>query len=796
MLELMVRGRVRRVLVVVPPGLMEQWSQELWDKFGLEFRIIGNASDLAAAQESLPAGVSPWDALPRVITSVDYLKKETVRHRALRKAWDLIIVDEAHALAESGTPQNPYRTQRARLGQALREASRSLLLLTATPHNGYAHAFRSLLELVEPTAATFRGEQQDQRRRVTVAMIRRMKSQIVRPGDGPQDPVFPARTVEGIPVFTAGEAGVLLREVLSYCSRTLRQARGTEEEELIGFAMQIVKKRALSSQQALARTIEHRLEALEQEEAREDPPSNAQLREFQADLPLTETQTESTARRILRAAIPKDERRRNAEVRALKKIRSLLRRLHGFDPKLDALLAEVKRVLAEDPAEKVIVFTEYRDTLDAIRARFDADPTFQGAYVILQGGLTRRQRLQRQEQFARPETRLLLATDAASEGLNLQQHCRRVLHVELPWNPNRLEQRNGRVDRYGQTRPPIVRYLYYPDSPEEDVLSRLVQKIEQMAQDYVSTPDVLGLLEGTEWVQSELTSLDPEANDLESRKNRLLQLFEDRTSEFVRELKPLLLAGQADDGAWHHELDILHTTQPLLPDDEELEQAVLSMLAPKRPNHCRMWRACTASWFPGPTAALACARCTRQPRFAVRWPPATGGTRSNTSRHSTPWSDPSPPTLAAVSCKPTPARAPCRHAAWRPAWSPPQKQPPWCSRFWVVSRGLLGFSRSTSCRSAWIETGSSSEVRKKMLAGFVRNPRVTWNLACWRLCSETTSIRCWPLPNRRPVPGWKSAPPSCGSIASVWRRPCGKTWNETRGIGWPRSKNRNCADAA
>ncbi|MER3399385.1 MAG: hypothetical protein C4316_12835 [Chloroflexota bacterium] len=573
MLELMARGRVRRVLVVVPPGLMEQWRQELWDKFGLEFRIIGNASDLAGVQESLPAGVSPWDALPRVITSMDYLKKETVRGRALRKRWDLVIVDEAHALAKSGTPQNPYRTQRTRLGLALREASRSLLLLTATPHNGYAHAFRSLLELVEPTLATFKGSQEDLGRRVGTAMIRRMKSQIRRRVGGREEPVFPSRIVEGLPVRLEGAERELLQEVSTYCSRTIRQARGTEDEELVGFAMQIVKKRALSSRKALLQTIEHRLEALEREEAREEPPQPAELRDFQADLPLTEAQSERTARRILRSAIPKDEHRRRAEVQALKRIRTLLRKLGDRDPKIEALVSELKRIFAEDPSEKVIVFTEYRDTLDAIRTRLDADPDLQGRYVVLHGGLTRRERLRRQDRFAKPETRILLVTDAASEGLNLQQYCRRVIHVELPWNPNRLEQRNGRVDRYGQTRPPIIRYLYYPDSPEDDVLSKLVAKIEQMTRDYVSTPDILGVIQGAEAIQEGLTSLDAKAPDVGARKESLVRLFEDRTQEFVRELQPLLLTSRQGDVDFY-------TAEPLLSDDRMLEEVVLAILDP------------------------------------------------------------------------------------------------------------------------------------------------------------------------------------------------------------------------
>ncbi len=582
MLELMVRGRASRILIVTPPGLMDQWREELQEKFGLDFALIENASGLAAAQTRLPAGTNPWDALPRVITSVDFLKKETVRSRALRKRWDLVVVDEAHALAESGTPENPYRTQRTRLGLALREAARGLLLLTATPHNGYSHSFRSLLELVEPTLATFSGSPQSVRRRIETARVRRMKVQIRRRlPDGREEPVFPKRSVRGIPVTAPSEQEKdLLRKVASYCSRTARGAAGTDDAELVGFAMQIVKKRALSSRAALAQTIEHRLEALDKEEAREEPPDRAELRDLQADLPLGEAAAERTARKILRSAIPRDERRRRSEIRALRAIRRILRKAPAADPKIEALLAELRRVFAEDPTEKIIVFTEYRDTLDAIQERLDREADLAPAYVILCGGLKRRQRLQRQEAFERPEIRLLLATDAASEGLNLQRHCRRVIHVELPWNPNRLEQRNGRVDRYGQTREPVIRYLYYPESPEEDVLHQLVAKIERMAADRVSTPDVLGLLAGERRIEEGLVALDPEAPDTERQKTALVRLFEDRTAEFVRNVQPLLAAG-ADSGAEQERiLALLDTAEPLLPDDERLEATVLSILGP------------------------------------------------------------------------------------------------------------------------------------------------------------------------------------------------------------------------
>lgn len=568
LLELMVRRRADRVLVVVPAGLVLQWHGELRERFGLDFTLIENASALAQAQAELPAGLSPWE-LPRarIITSVDYLKRPEVRRRALVKRWDLVIVDEAHALAESGTPRNPYLTDRARLGRELRSQSRGLLLLTATPHNGYAHSFRSLIELVEPTAAAVDGP--SARERIDRAMVRRMKRQIVRRDDGVERPAFVLRfPPRGLAVPSDPATKEVFRAVAAYCTQ-VRRAATHEDEELVSFAMQIVKKRAASSRRALERTLEHRLGALLQEDEREEKPSPGELHELQADLPLTEEQADRLARRVLRSAIPRDERLRENEVRGIRHIQRLLRQATGPDPKIAALLAHLQETFAEDPAAKVIVFTEYRDTLAAIRDGLDsAGAPFAGSYVQLVGGMTARRREEVQAQFEGPGIRVLLATDAASEGLNLQRACHRLVHVELPWNPNRLEQRNGRIDRYGQTRRPVISYLYYPDSPEEDVLARLIEKIEAMASASVSTPDVLGVVSGMD-LEGQLARLG--FGD-EGAKERLVRDFEDRTAEFVRETMPLIARVDGPDTDRLDPRDWLRRADPLLPDDLELER--------------------------------------------------------------------------------------------------------------------------------------------------------------------------------------------------------------------------------
>jgi superfamily II DNA or RNA helicase len=577
LLELSARGIGNRMLIVVPPGLIPQWIDEMHDKFGLEFRSIENSAALERAQTDLSEGLQPWAYFDRVITSTEYLKRREINAAALAHPWDVIVVDEAHYLAESGTAANPYSTARTRLGPKLREASRALILLTATPHNGFRHSFRSLLELVEPTNATLRGRNEDIQRRVSRSMIRRLKPQIVKSAaDGSPTAAFPLRE----PVRRIEVAGLNADEkeiftlVTEYCSKTIKAATGTQESDLVSFAMQIIKKRALSSRSALRETVKNRLEAVSSRQA-EEPPPRAELRELQGDLQLTEAIAERTANRVLRAAVARDARRKASEKKQLKAIQALIDRVASRpDPKVSALVSNLERDVLSLPGEKAIVFTEYRDTLAALCDAFAAHAQLRDSFCELTGGLSPRQRKGRIARFHEPDCRVLLATDAASEGLNLQHQCRRLYHFELPWNPNRLEQRNGRIDRHGQVRPPIIRYLFYPDSPEDRVLDRLVQRIATMHDDRVSTPDILGILEGSRL--EEVLGRIESAQDGAAQGQSLMRLFEARQEEFAYQIAPFLVAGAKSDSTLPYANAV--SADPMIEDDLAFERVMLDAL--------------------------------------------------------------------------------------------------------------------------------------------------------------------------------------------------------------------------
>jgi superfamily II DNA or RNA helicase len=621
LLELIARGVGRRVLLVVPPGLVPQWIDEMHEKFGLEFRSVENSAALDRAQTDLSEGLQPWVYFDRVITSIEYLKRRDVHAAALAYPWDVIVVDEAHYLAESGTPSNPYSTGRTRLGPLLRESSRALILLTATPHNGYRHSFRSLIELVAPADATLHGAIDAVQRRVGRSMIRRLKPQIVKTaGDGSLQPAFPPR----LPVGRIEVRGLSEDErhifalVTEYCAKTITAATNSEEADLVSFAMQIVKKRMLSSRAALAQTVSNRLDALSSHKV-EDPPPRAELRELQGDLSLLESQAERTATRVLRAAIARDARRREAEKKQLRVIDRLLKSVAARpDPKIVALLADLDHDVLPIPGEKAIVFTEYRDTLAALRTAFLAHPQLGETHVELTGGLSIRQRQARIARFHQSDCRVLLATDAASEGLNLQEHCRRVYHFELPWNPNRLEQRNGRIDRHGQTRQPVIRYLFYPDSPEDRVLDKLVQRIATMHDDRVSTPDILGILEGSRLDQL-LGNIGSFA-DGEAKGESLMRLFDARQEEFARQIAPILLSGGQDASALPYANAV--SADSLVDDDPAVERLMRSALhAGLRPGALpNTWRIDVPVHLQGPGVAARYPCATFKRSVATRYP--------------------------------------------------------------------------------------------------------------------------------------------------------------------------------
>lgn len=578
-MELMARGKGKRILLIVPPGLISQWQDEMKEKFGLSFTAIENATSLDRVQTSLSEGIKPWRFLDKLITSIEYIKKKEVMSNALSVKWDIIVVDEAHYLSESGTPSNPYTTARARMGKKLRESCNGLILLTATPHNGYKHSLRSLLEIVEPTDATFSGEKERVQRRVLRNMVRRLKPEIFKT-DGKKDkqlPAFPPRApVAGIPVKNlTNEEVEVFKKVSSYCAKMSKDSADEENSELVSFAMQIIKKRMLSSRAALISTVAHRLDSLNEKSEKIEPPAPVEVRELESDLPLMEAEHERIAERVIRSSVPREEKRRKSEKNKLNEIKKLLKKVEDLpDPKVCALVSDLKANVLSNAEEKAIVFTEYRDTLNSIKAAFDAKPEMKNIYVELTGGLSSRQRTSRMAAFEKTDKRILFATDAASEGLNLQDHCHKLYHFELPWNPNRMEQRNGRIDRHGQTMNPVIKYFFYPNSPEDEILNALVKKIFEMQADRVSTPDILGIISGAR-IEKILTDIDADDKNLPDSKT-LFKVIDDKKDDFQKNVAPLISAGSASYGK-DKGLNSF-SADPMIGDDVEFENFIVSSL--------------------------------------------------------------------------------------------------------------------------------------------------------------------------------------------------------------------------
>ena len=495
--ELIARRRGGRILIVCPAGIAEQWRDEMAAKFGLDFKVF-DREGVHEARKSLDAGANPWATEPRIIASFDYLKNREGAFREVQNVrFNAIVCDEVHHLAINASADDV--SDRHRLAQWVARASDALMLLSATPHSGYDESFASLLNLIEPTLVT---DPKDMSyKQYGRYLVRHLKRHIKKPDGSPLFvPAEPSRPI-AVPL-TAAEAAV--HAAVSKQAAALDEQALALKAERDRYALRLVatilRKRAASSLAALRVTVANRLENLEHEaeevELRRDHLRSLRKGETISDEDLK--QLERDAHRSFLARIRsagKVLRAIEAETQDLLDLRGLLDKCPtDTESKAEALLAELRAIHADEPEEKVIVFSEYTATIEWL-AEFLGRHGYADRIVTFDGELSAPKRRAALARFEHPDVLLLLSTDAASEGLNLQEHCRRVIHYELPFNPNRMLQRQGRVDRYGQTRACRFGFLYAKDTYEGEVLARLFTKIEAQVTRLGSVGDALGALQ-------------------------------------------------------------------------------------------------------------------------------------------------------------------------------------------------------------------------------------------------------------------------------------------------------------
>lgn len=516
--ELIRKRRIRRVMVITPAALRYQWQTELEEKFSLGFDIVDRRSTFAL-QKQFGMDVNPWRSLPRVITSYHYLRQPDVleqfiatcragaeREQSAHLPWDLLIVDEAHNLMPSNFGED---SDVSRMLTQLSPWFEHKLFLTATPHNGYTRCFSGLLEQLDPVrftrTPTFTEREKEL---VNQVLVRRLKRDInAQDRSAGRKPRFAERYPEPLPLFFSRREKALAVAVGQFCAALKGIIRGQPEvRTVLNFAVEVLKKRLLSCPIAFA---------------------DSWLR-FKAGLAEVEAATQrevAAANRAVDEDIDDDIEREGRLGQATQLVGAWM---HPFVDVLGDEIAEIDQALEQlglttwpvvqlDPVddarfdnlvklintrlrnadawsddERLIVFTEYKTTLDYLMRRLREVFGDDEAVVSLYGGMDEMDREAIKEAFndRHSPVRILVATDAASEGLNLQETARLLLHYEIPWNPSRLEQRNGRLDRHGQARDVTIFHYTSEDDADLAFVARVLTKVNDIREDLGSVGEL------------------------------------------------------------------------------------------------------------------------------------------------------------------------------------------------------------------------------------------------------------------------------------------------------------------
>ena len=517
--ELIARGDLQRCLVVCPGSLAEQWQDELYRRFHLPFEILTN-DKLEAARTGnwfLEANL--------VIARLDKLSRNEEVQQKLAAPdcrWDLVVCDEAHKMSASVFGGEIKYTKRYRLGQLLSTLTRHFLLLTATPHNGKEEDFQLFMALLD--GDRFEGRFRDGVHTADVSdLMRRMVKEGLLKFDA--TPLFPERIAYTIPYKLSDAEAQLYKEVTAYVREEFNRAEALQNDKrvgTVGFALTILQRRLASSPEAIYQSLKRRRERLESRlrelELLQRGAGVAGILPAWVDLDpddledledAPDNEVEATEAEVLdQATAARTIAELQAEIKTLERLEALALavRRSGEDKKwreLASLLGEIFTPAAianrvaetrapydagaiprptPSPRQKLVIFTEHRDTLNYLEQRITTLLGRRDALVCIHGGMGREERLKAQEAFRHdPQVQVLLATDAAGEGINLQR-AHLMVNYDLPWNPNRLEQRFGRIHRIGQTEVCHLWNLVADETREGDVYRTLLAKLEQARQ--------------------------------------------------------------------------------------------------------------------------------------------------------------------------------------------------------------------------------------------------------------------------------------------------------------------------
>lgn len=489
--ELLMRADAKRVLIVAPGSLVEQWQDEMFEKFGLSFMFFSRE------QVEQSRSGNPFDDIDLMVARIDQLSRaEDLQEKLRLSHWDLIIVDEAHKLSASYFGDKVKKTKRFLLGELLGSITRHFLLMTATPHNGKEEDFQLFMSLLD--ADRFYGKFRDGTHKVDITdlMRRTVKEEMLR-FDGTK--LFPDRRAITANYKLSDSEAALYAAVTDYVKEEMNRADQLDGQRKgnVGFALTSLQRRLASSPEAIYQSLKRRCNKLkrrvEDEKLRNRGQALAEtlsvnggpedIWESADAMPPGDYENfEETV--VDQATAAQTIQELEAEIISLEGLEEQARQVvhSGQDRKWD----ELSKLLQNTPEmrdvdgrqRKLILFTEHRDTLNYLAVKIRGLIGNEESVVMIHGGIKREERRKVQELFRNdPSTRVLLATDAAGEGVNLQ-NANLMVNYDLPWNPNRLEQRFGRIHRIGQTEVCHLWNMVAAETREGDVFQRLFEKLE------------------------------------------------------------------------------------------------------------------------------------------------------------------------------------------------------------------------------------------------------------------------------------------------------------------------------